>query len=290
MQNNIFMMTIGLTVAGVILLFKSLVPVRAIILKLPNGNVRNRWKIMSGLIFMFIAGYILYILNSFFHRSSTVNSIVTLIVPGIFLGGAVFVYMICSLSLKTALDLERIYVLEQESITDPLTGLFNRRYLDRRIVEEFQRAMRFEQPFSVFLLDIDHFKNVNDTYGHQIGDMVLKKLGHLIMGSVREIDVVIRYGGEEILVILPNTRIENAFELAERLRKQIEETIMVAANSRKGQPAIHLTVSIGVSEYQFSDGWDNAQKVLQRTDKALYQAKDQGRNRVIASEKQDEQC
>lgn len=289
MKNIILMMTTGLTVTGIILLLKSLVPVRAIILKLPNGNVRNRWKVMTGLIIMFIAGYILYILNSFFNRSSTVDSIATLIVPGIFFGGAIFVYMICALSLKTALDLQRIYILEQESITDPLTGLFNRRYLDRRIVEEFQRAMRFEQPFSIFLLDIDHFKNLNDTYGHQVGDMALKKLGHLITESVREVDVAIRYGGEEIMVILPNTRIENAFELAERLRKQIEETIMVAANSRKEQPAIHLTVSIGVSEYQFSDGWDNAQKVLQRADKALYQAKDQGRNRVVASEKQDDQ-
>ncbi|MBA3007929.1 MAG: GGDEF domain-containing protein [Proteobacteria bacterium] len=287
MQNNLFIITIGLTVAGVFFLLKSLVPVRAIIQKLSAGNVRNRWKLLVSLIFMFILGYILY---AFLRTPDSFNSISTLIVPGIFFSGAVFVFLVCSLSLKTALDLQRIYVLEQENITDPLTGLFNRRYLDRRIVEEFQRAMRFEQPFSVFLLDIDHFKNVNDTYGHQIGDMVLKKLGHLIMESVREVDVVIRYGGEEILVILPNTRIDNAFELAERLRKQIEETIIEAADSRKGQPAIHITVSIGVSEYQFSDGWDNAEKVLQRADKALYRAKDQGRNRVFSSEKQDEQC
>ncbi|MBU0663213.1 MAG: GGDEF domain-containing protein [Proteobacteria bacterium] len=287
MQNNLFMMTIGLTVAGVILLLKSLVPVRVIIQKLPAGTARNRWKLLSSLIFIFILGYILY---AFIREPDSFNSISTLVVPSIFFGGAVFVFLVCSLSLKTALDLQRIYVLEQESITDPLTGLFNRRYLDRRIVEEFQRAMRFEQPFSVFLLDIDHFKNVNDTYGHQIGDMVLKKLSHLITESVREVDVAIRYGGEEIMVILPNTRIENAFELAERLRKQIEETIMVAADPRKRQPAIHLTVSIGVSEYQFSDGWDNAQKVLQRADKALYQAKDQGRNRVATSKKQDDQC
>lgn len=287
MQNNLFMMTIGLTVAGVILLLKSLVPVRVIIQKLPAGNVRNRWKLLSILIFIFILGYILY---AFIRDPDSFTSVTSLVVPGIFFSGAVFVFLVCSLSLKTALDLQRIYVLEQENVTDPLTGLFNRRYLDRRIVEEFQRAMRFEQPFSVFILDIDHFKNVNDMYGHQIGDMVLKKLGHLITESVREVDVAIRYGGEEIMVILPNTRIENAFELAERLRKQIEETIMVEADPRKRQPAIHLTVSIGVSEYQFPDGWDNAQKVLERADKALYQAKDQGRNRVAASEEQDDPC
>lgn len=287
MQNNIFIITMGLTVAGVFFLLKSLVPVRVIIQKLPTGNVRNRWKLLVSLIFMFILGYVLY---AFLRTPDSFTSISTLIVPGIFFSGAVFVFLVCSLSLKTALDLQRIYVLEQENITDPLTGLFNRRYLDRRIVEEFQRAMRFEQPFSVFLLDIDHFKIVNDTYGHQIGDMVLKKLSHLITESVREVDVAIRYGGEEIMVILPNTRIENAFELAERLRRQIEETIMVAADPRKGQPVIYLTVSIGVSEYLFSDGWDNAQKVLQRADIALYQAKGQGRNRVVISEEKDDQC
>ncbi|MDD3814345.1 MAG: GGDEF domain-containing protein [Desulfocapsaceae bacterium] len=287
MQNKLFIITIGLTVAGVILLLKSLVPVRVIVQKLPEGNVRNRWKLLVSLIFMFILGYVLY---PFLRTPDSFNSISTLIVPGIFFSGAVFVFLVCSLSLKTALDLQRIYVLEQENITDPLTGLFNRRYLDRRIIEEFQRAMRFEQPFSVFLLDIDHFKIVNDTYGHQIGDMVLKKLSHLITESVREVDVAIRYGGEEIMVILPNTKIKNAFELAERLRRQIEETIMVAADPRKGQPDIYLTVSIGVSEYLFSDGWDNAQKVLQRADMALYQAKGQGRNRVLISEEKDDQC
>lgn len=287
MLNSLFMMATGLTVGGIILLFMSLVPVRAIIHQLPDGTVRNRWKYLSSLIFMFLSGYTVYI---FLHPIDSFNSISDLVVPGIFLGGSVFVFLVCSLSLKTALDLRQMYLLEQETITDPLTGMYNRRYLERRIVEEFQRAMRFEQPFSVFLLDIDLFKVVNDTYGHQVGDVVLKKLGQLIMESVREVDVVIRYGGEEILVILPNTRIENAFELADRLRRKIADTIMVAADSLKGQPAIHLTVSIGVSEYQFSDGWDNARKVLERADMALYRAKDQGRNQVVASGKHDDPC
>lgn len=290
MQNVFLGISTGLIITGVALHLMSLVSVKGIVQHLPAGKIRSRWTILSGLIFMFIVGYILYNLHIFLHRPAILNSIAALVVPSIFLGGAIFVYLVCSLSLQTTIDLRQMYVLEQESITDPLTGMYNRRYLDRRIVEEFQRAMRFEQPFSVFLLDIDHFKNVNDLYGHQIGDMVLRKLGHLIMDSVREVDVVIRYGGEEILVILPNTREVNAFELAGRLRKQIEETVMVAPDPRAGRPAIHITISIGVSEYQFSDGWDNARKVLERADKALYRAKDQGRNRVIASEKEDDQC
>ena len=159
--------------------------------------------------------------------------------------------------------------------------MYNRRYLDRRLSEELQRARRYEVPFSIFLLDIDHFKKVNDIYGHQLGDMVLKTLRTVIVDSVRELDVVVRYGGEEILVILPSTKAAAARELAERLRQNIEETMMVEPD--KEQPAIYITVSIGVAGYQFSEEPDTANMIIQRADQALYQAKEQGRNRVVFS-------
>jgi diguanylate cyclase (GGDEF)-like protein len=296
MENKLFFIATGLIFGGVILLIMSFVPVRAIIKQLQprgdscsasNGTIHSRWKILSSLICMFIAGYILY---AILHGPDHIGSIPDLVVPGIFFGGAVFVYMVSSLSLKTALDLQRIYVLEQESITDPLMGIYNRRYLERRLVEESLRAMRYNQPFSLFLLDLDHFKKINDTYGHQIGDIILKKFAMVIIGSVREVDVVIRYGGEEILVILPNTTEANAVELAERLRQNIEEAIMIEADPGKNLPAVHITVSIGVSGYRSSDGWDNSRWVVERADKALYRAKNQGRNRVVSSEDQDGQC
>jgi diguanylate cyclase (GGDEF)-like protein len=296
MENKLFFLATGLILAGVILLVMSFVPVRAIIRQLqpknsscgaPDRKILSRWKILSSLICMFIAGYILY---AILHGPEYIGSIADLVVPGIFLGGAVFVYMVSSLSLKTALDLQRIYVLEQESITDPLMGIYNRRYLERRLVEESLRATRYNQPFSLFLLDIDHFKKINDTYGHQIGDIVLKKLALVIIGSVREVDVVIRYGGEEILVILPNTTEANAVELAERLRQNIEEAIMIEADPVKNLPAVHVTVSIGVSGYRSADGWDNSRRVVERADKALYRAKNQGRNRVVLSDENDDQC
>ena len=287
MQNNLFLIASGLIFGSIILLFLSIIPVKAIIQQLPVGNIRIRWKALSSLIFMFIAGYILY---GVIHGPGSISSIADLVVPGIFLGGAIFVNLVCSLSLKTALDLQRIYVLEQENITDPLMGIYNRRYLDRRLMEESLRATRYEQPFSVFLLDIDHFKRINDSYGHQTGDMFLQKLALVIMGSVREVDVVIRYGGDEILVILPNTTVANAVELAERLRQNIAETIMVEADSDKNQPVIHTTVSIGVSGYRSTDGWDNSRWVVERADKALYRAKSQGRNRVVLSNENDDQC
>lgn len=174
MRNNHFWIEFGMIIGGIIGLAISLAQIRAIMQLLPEGKVRSRWKTLSLFIFMFIAGYILY---GFLHSTVRKNSIADLVAPGILFGGAVFVYMVCSLFVKTALDLQRIYVLEDENITDPLMGIYNRRYLDRRLEEEIQRARRYDVPFSVFLLDIDHFKEVNDAHGHQIGDMILKKLG-----------------------------------------------------------------------------------------------------------------
>jgi len=203
------------------------------------------------------------------------------------LGGAIFVFMVCSLSLTTAIDLRRIFLLERETVTDPLMGIYNRRYLDRKLLEELQRARRYELPFSIFLLDIDFFKKINDIYGHQIGDMVLKKLATVLVDSVRELDVVIRYGGEEILVILPNTRVANAVGLAQRIRQKVKETMLVEPDQEKDRPAIYITVSIGVAGYRFSGELDTAPGIVERADKALYQAKHQGRNRVVSSEDHD---
>ncbi|MEK6202019.1 MAG: GGDEF domain-containing protein [Desulfobulbaceae bacterium] len=284
MQNILLWIEYGLIVGGIILLAKALAPVRAIIQLLPEGNVRTRWKVLAALIFMFITGYILYV---FFHFPAHIISLSDIVVPGIFLGGAIFVCMVCSFSLKTALDLQQICILEQEIITDPLMNIYNRRYLDRRLMEEVQRASRYELPFSVFLLDIDHFKKVNDTYGHQVGDLVLKKIGSVIVNSVRELDVVIRYGGEEVLVILPSTKVADAVELAERLRRKIEETMMVEPDLEKIRPAIRVTVSIGVAGYRFCGDQDTVDTIVGRADKALYQAKSEGRNRVVSSNGSD---
>jgi len=306
MQNNLLWIGYGMIFVGVVLLAMALIPVRKIIQQLhpaniscwvPAGSACARWKILSTLIFMFITGYLLY---AIFYLPGHINSITDMIVPGIFFGGAIFVFLVCSLSLETTLDLRQMYAFEQESITDPLTGMYNRRYLDRRLTEELQRARRYEVPFSIFLLDIDHFKKVNDTYGHQLGDMVLRKLKTVIVDSVRELDVVVRYGGEEILVILPSTKVAAASELAERLRQNIEVTMMngpaldkeqpqgmgipvpLAPGMDKERPAIFITVSIGVAGYRFSDEPDTAGKIIHRADQALYQAKEEGRNRVIS--------
>jgi diguanylate cyclase (GGDEF)-like protein len=113
--------------------------------------------------------------------------------------------------------------------------------------------------------------------------MVLKKLATVIVDSVRELDVVIRYGGEEILVILPNTRAVNAVELAQRVRQKVRETMMVEPDQKKDRPAIYITVSIGVAGCRFLGELDTVRGVVERADQALYQAKHQGRNKVVAS-------
>ncbi len=170
---------------------------------------------------------------------------------------------------------ELLAKVTNESITDPLTKAYNRRYMMRRFSEELERAKRSKNFTGLLAIDIDFFKNFNDTYGHQFGDYVLKEVVSVIKKSVRVIDIVCRYGGEEFFVILPNTTREGAHITAERIRKNIENNIM-----RAGEKRINVTVSVGISIYPLdSEGID---KMIAAADTALYTAKERGRNRVVA--------
>jgi diguanylate cyclase (GGDEF)-like protein len=164
-------------------------------------------------------------------------------------------------------------VLETLSVTDELTGLFNRMKLDRSLRHEMERALRYKTPFSVILMDIDHFKNINDTLGHQGGDMVLQRIAATLRDNVREVDIVGRWGGEEFLVICPNTELRGAALAAENLRFKIGKMSVGNAPSP--------TACFGVAEYVAGD--DEA-SLLHKADRALYRAKDNGRNRVESGE------
>jgi diguanylate cyclase (GGDEF)-like protein len=161
------------------------------------------------------------------------------------------------------------------SLTDGLTGLDNRRHLNDRIEEMFQHAQRLNEPFSVVMCDLDKFKSVNDTYGHQAGDEVLKQLADILKEEAREIDRVGRYGGEEFLLLLPGTVLDAAVTFAERVRKHVERhTFTFPGGSTK------RTASFGVA------GWphpkiDDSDSLVRMADDALYVAKETGRNRVI---------
>jgi diguanylate cyclase (GGDEF)-like protein len=268
----------GLVVAGIFLQLLALRPVRRLILLLPPGRLRLRWFVLTALIFIFIIGYGAYI-PAFWGSH---EQLADLVVPAVFFLGACFVLVVNFLSLETTRDVRHMSVLEQESITDPLMGIYNRRYLERRLTSEVARASRYGMPLSVLLLDIDHFKPINDSYGHQVGDVVLAELAQLIVNTVRTTDIVTRYGGEEIMVIAPSTPLKTATNLAERLRKIIEHRPFdVPAKLNRKLKALHITVSVGVA--CFGQSANDFQSLIQSTDEALYRAKKKGRNCVITA-------
>ncbi|MBR5555168.1 GGDEF domain-containing protein [bacterium] len=162
------------------------------------------------------------------------------------------------------------------SVTDPLTGLYNRRHFDNMIEREFLRAQRYSNDLSIALIDVDFFKKVNDTHGHLCGDYVLKEVAYLTLQTFRKTDMVFRYGGEEILVILTETPLEKAVIPLERLRKSIENYPF----NYDGKD-IKITVSIGVES--LCEETHNFEELIDHADKALYKAKDNGRNQVVTS-------
>lgn len=164
--------------------------------------------------------------------------------------------------------------LEHLASTDVLTGLLNRRSLFEKLDSEIERSRRYESPLCLVLIDLDHFKTINDVYGHQGGDAVLKALGELISSSKRTLDIAARYGGEELCVLLPQTSIEGGFSFAETLRRKISELRIDYA----GQ-TLTVTASLGVASTGISA--PAGKQLLEFADKALYAAKRNGRNRVV---------
>jgi diguanylate cyclase (GGDEF)-like protein len=193
--------------------------------------------------------------------------------------GGIASYVMGQLALQTANDVKNMAILQHESITDALTGLKNRRYFDQRMSEEVALSLRHKLPLSLMLLDVDHFKKINDTYGHQIGDEVLSSLAKLISGMVRDSDIVARYGGEEIAIITPRTSKEEAALLAERLRDLIEKTTVAMVGTT--QEVVQVTVSLGLCS--LSAVITDKDALLEESDQALYLAKKYGRNRVVVS-------
>ena len=163
------------------------------------------------------------------------------------------------------------------AITDQLTGLHNRRYMSRHLDTLIAGAHRSGKPISFVIMDIDHFKSVNDTYGHDIGDEVLREFAGRISANVRGIDLACRYGGEEFVVVMPDTDTAFAYTVAERLRKSVEETPFVIS---RDPGKLKVTISIGIADS--AGKTDSADALLHRADQALYRAKREGRNRVIA--------
>jgi diguanylate cyclase (GGDEF)-like protein len=167
--------------------------------------------------------------------------------------------------------------IQQQAITDALTSLYNRRYLTTKIEDELRRAMRHRRPTSLLLMDVDYFKQFNDTHGHLLGDVVLRDVGRLLMEAVRETDVVARYGGEEFAVFLPETPLDRACEVAERIRLKVAGHAFQGRNNQN----VSVTVSIGASCSE--EAALTKEELIDYADTALYRAKKQGRNQICQS-------
>jgi diguanylate cyclase (GGDEF)-like protein/PAS domain S-box-containing protein len=168
--------------------------------------------------------------------------------------------------------------LRNQSIRDPLTGLYNRRYLEEMLERETRRAVRSEQGLGVLMLDLDHFKKFNDTYGHDAGDTVLRETAAFLLKSVRAEDIVCRFGGEEFLVILPQASLEVTQARAERIRSKLRELMVL----HQGQPLGMVTASLGVAELPRHG--TSPKELIEAADAALYRAKKEGRDRVVVAD------
>jgi diguanylate cyclase (GGDEF)-like protein len=169
-------------------------------------------------------------------------------------------------------------LLKNQATRDPLTNLFNRRYLDESLPRELYQAKRYSRSLSIIMLDVDHFKTVNDTYGHKAGDMVLKEIGSLLQEKSRKGDIVCRFGGEEFLLVLQEASLEDATTRANQLREEISKLKF----TWKESALKHITISLGVSS--FPEHGEAAEELISIADEALYLAKEAGRNRVEVGE------
>ncbi len=168
--------------------------------------------------------------------------------------------------------------LRSQALQDPLTGLFNRRYLEERLEREVRHARRHRAALSVLMIDLDHFKRINDTHGHEAGDRLLEAVGSALVETLRAEDVAARYGGEEFTVLLPGTALEEACWVAEKVRNTVRRLRVPTA----GLALAEVTLSVGVAT--LAEGGDlEASELLRRADAALYEAKEAGRDRLVAA-------
>lgn len=178
--------------------------------------------------------------------------------------------------------------LVKSAICDELTGLYNRKYLHHRLDAEISRAKRYDTPLSCLLLDIDYFKIVNDMYGYDWGDILLKKIAQMLSALVRKEDVLTRYGDEEFLIILPETTESQAMIFAERFRVDVEKMEFIPANEEERHP---ITISGGISSFPYmDDAFEDANTIIRYAEHALYSAKQSGKNKIVEFSKMNLGC
>ncbi len=256
------------------LLLVALFPMRRLLRDLPDGLMRRAWLLLGCLLLVMIGAEIVYAIGS----PTGIPLVQELTLPVVLLAGSWFIMIVCQLSAGSIEDVQRSALLEHETITDALTGTYNRRHMERVLGAEIERARRYGQPMCLALIDVDYFKTINDDFGHQMGDQILKQLSALIQSQARINETVARYGGEEFALILPGIGLQQAELQCDRIRARVAaEQLMVG----DGEPheRISVTVSVGISQLSFLDGF-RAEKLMDRADRAMYTAKRNGRNRT----------
>jgi len=229
---------------------------------LPLYRIRTRsllWIICGLTIVLTVAGYLIAPPPDIWNGLA--NRIFSLVVIGVTV-----------LGMGKLADYEHKLLIE--SMTDPLTGLLNRRYFTTLSQKEVARSLRHGLRFSVLMLDIDHFKRINDSFGHPVGDLAIKALAEICNQALRPQDILARYGGEEFILTLPHTEEDGARVVAERIRKAVEQHEIATASG-----PVRFTVSIGLSIYKKNL---SLERILERADEALYKAKQGGRNRIVS--------
>ena len=269
--------SLGLVVSGSFFLIFAIYSSFHLISQLPNDSFKRGWRLLSFLIVIFVFLFwsiALLLIKEYQH------DVVILIASVVLFLTTIYVFFVSYISNQSLGSLKRIDTLEREIVKDELMGIYNRRYFMSRLKEEFERYKRYQLPFSLLLLDIDHFKKVNDTYGHIVGDKFLVRLAGLISMNLRPSDIFARYGGEEMAILLPNTWQTDARNVADKLRVIIEEkNIDIDLSNEVETLFLNCTVSIGVATS--SKDLKKGNDIIRQADKALYLAKEEGRNKVV---------
>lgn len=256
--------------AGIAMMAASLKPALAI-LSLARGRPLHRmWQLLVLLVLLLIVGCTT---NVWFRLQAPITTPEIIVATIVFVGGT-YVLIAAHLSAIATRDIVRVAALESEVMRDPLTGAFNRRYLENML--RMATAKPSRQPLSAMLIDIDHFKRINDTYGHLTGDRVLTQVCAVIKGNSRTTDIVVRYGGEEFIVVSPGSDLDAVTILGNRILRQIAAHAIALPDGA----VLHVTASIGAAALA-PDEDPNA--FIARADQALYAAKHAGRNRLCSA-------
>ena len=225
-----------------------------------------------------LAKYYLFIMLIYISSLGLMSSVLMGDIPNTHFNRYIFILASYLEIISFSLILAKIYSQTKSAAErDPLTGLYNRRYFSNIADKNLKLSKKHKQAFSILMIDIDLFKNVNDTYGHQAGDEILIQLSHKLIEISRVQDIISRHGGEEFIILLPNTDIAKATKVANNIRQEVED---MQLNIHSGE-TLNITVSIGVSQSIFGDNL-SIEKIILDSDINLYQAKENGRNQVYS--------